>query len=111
MVMELLESFGNFSKIILIFHFLLKLLYINLCLHKPEGLSRDLGLYNCIVEFFWSKSGLFYSNVACRGRKPNFGIHGFWIRVLRLYYIVINKFAEYAPVAHKDLTVGIEMRY
>lgn len=52
MVMELLESFRNFSKIILIFHFLLKLLYINLCLHKPEGLSKDLSLYNCIVDFF-----------------------------------------------------------
>lgn len=36
---------------------------------------------------------------------------GFWIRVLRLYYIVINKFAENAPVAHKDLTNGIEMQY
>lgn len=52
MVMELLESFGNFSKIILIFHFPLKLLYINLCLHKPEGLSKDLSLYNYIVDFF-----------------------------------------------------------
>lgn len=52
MVMELLESFGNFNKIIFIFHFLLNLLYINLCLHKPEGLSKDLSLYNCIVDFF-----------------------------------------------------------
>lgn len=111
MVMELLESFGNFGKIIFIFHFLFKLLCINLCLHKPEGLSRGLSLYNCIVEFFWSNSGLFNSNVACWGRKPNFGIHGFWIRISRLYYIVINKFAEYASVAHKDLTVGIEIQY
>lgn len=28
-----------------------------------------------------------------------------------MYYIVINKFAEYAPVAHDDLTVGIEILY
>lgn len=63
------------------------------------------------MDFFGVSSGLFYSNVACWGRKPNFGIHGFWIRVLRMYYIVISKFAEYAPVAHDDLTVGIEILY
>lgn len=52
MVMGVLESSGNPSKIILLFRFLLKVLYINRCLHKPEWVSRDLSLYNCTVEFF-----------------------------------------------------------
>lgn len=47
------------------FYFLLKVLYINLCLHKPEWVSRDLSLYNCTVEFFGVSQDFFNSNVAC----------------------------------------------
>lgn len=67
MVMELLESFRNFSKIILIFRFLLKLLYINLCLHKPEGLSKDLSLDNCIADFFWVSQDFFIQMLHVEG--------------------------------------------
>lgn len=67
MVMELLESFGNFSKIMLIFHFLLKFLYINLCLHKPEGLSKNLSLYNCLVDFFGVSQDFFIQMLHVEG--------------------------------------------
>lgn len=66
-VMEVLESSRNFSKIIFIFHFLLKVFYINLCLHKPEWVSRDLSLYNCTVEFFGASQDFFIQMLHVEG--------------------------------------------
>lgn len=67
MVMEALESSGNFSKIIFILHFLLKVLYINPCLHKPEWVSRDLSLYNCTGEFFGVSQDFFIQMLHVEG--------------------------------------------
>ncbi|CAN8203373.1 unnamed protein product, partial [Coccothraustes coccothraustes] len=43
------------------------LLYINLCLHKPEGLSKDLSLYNCIVDFFGASQDFFIQMLHVEG--------------------------------------------